>query len=101
MVTLKFITDGTPRGSHVYVVETGEEVKNVRAVHIDVTAGNFATMKLEVIKVRLQASGKSEVVVENGNLVINELSVVLDECNSLQENKISYCEAENDKEIIE
>lgn len=77
MLTVKFVTDGSPRGSHVYCTETGEEIKNIRSVTIHAEAGKLPTMILEVIKANIIASGVVEdCVVQDGNLVTEKVECV-------------------------
>uniref|UniRef100_A0A6M3M396 Uncharacterized protein n=1 Tax=viral metagenome TaxID=1070528 RepID=A0A6M3M396_9ZZZZ len=91
MITLKFTTDGSPAGSHVYVVETGEEVKNVRSVTIRASAKELATMTLELIHMQVKALGKAGVAFdENGNLVLDKVECVpLVEVEARAERKVS------------
>jgi hypothetical protein len=83
MVTLKLVTDGTPSGSRVYVVETGEEVKNVRSAIINVQAGQIPIMTLTLIKAKISATGtflEAETETVEGNYVIvNKPEEVMDE----------------------
>lgn len=90
MVTLKFVTDGTPMGSHVYIAETGDEVKNIKSVNIVVAAGQLPRMILEVIKVQLQASGKAEVVIKDHSIITEELIVEPVECELVNQRDVAF-----------
>jgi hypothetical protein len=77
MITVKFITDGTPMGSHVYCTETGEEIKNIRSVTIHAEAGKLPVMTLEILKMNINAVGAIEgYEVVDGNIVIEKVECV-------------------------
>lgn len=89
MLTLKFVTDGTPRGSHIYCTETGEEIKNIRSVDIHADPAHLPTMILEVIKMKIDANGMLDgYEMIDGDLVIEKVACELPiDVNVLEQRK--------------
>lgn len=72
---VKFITDGTPKGTHVYMDD--KELKNILSLGFDMSAGNNGVLYLEVFN--------PEVIIEGNCKLTEEKYEFLEECEEGEE----------------